>query len=77
MINEMACLGQQIVPGLGLLAQRIPLPRKLRQRSRLNVDNKQIHTITHHSASITNKHNLTSTECYCPTEIKAFAFGMF
>ena len=59
MINEMACLGQQIAPGL---AQRIPLPRKLRQRSRLNVDNKKIHTITHHSASITNKHNLTSTE---------------
>ena len=46
MIKDMACLGQESPLGLGLLAQRIPLPRKLRQRSCLNVDNKQTHTIT-------------------------------
>ena len=53
MIKWVACLGQQLVPGLDTLVQQNLLPRNPRQRSRLIVVNKQntqsyLHSTKHH-----------------------------
>ena len=57
MIKWTACLGQQLVPGLGTLDQQNLLPRNPRQRSRLIVINKQNTQSLHHSI----KHHNTQT----------------
>ena len=57
MIKWMACLGQQLVPGLDTLDQRNLLPRNPRQHSRLIVNNKQ-NTQSHHHST---KHHNTQT----------------
>ena len=60
MIKWMACLGQQLVPGLDILDQQILLPRNPWQRSRLIVINKQSIQSHHHST----KHLNTQTRTY-------------
>ena len=56
MIKWMACLGQQLVPGLDTLDQRKLLPRNPQQRSRLIVVNNKTHNHT------TTQQNITTTQ---------------